>query len=178
MLKYLILTALLSQSEVDVLEMREAKIYASDPQIIAMTTLKDGIEKNSIETIHEVLGDKRADILGDPFIAAYIDDLLRTVRLKSLLSICAPYKSVKLDFLAMKLSVSNEEIRSLLSELILEEKLEGQIDQINGFLEMNSEEGQLAHKHRAMQVWSEKLMEIHKQLMKKANPKNKEELME
>ena len=52
MLKYLILTALLSQSEVDVLEMREAKIYASDPQIIAMTTLKNGIEKNSIETIH------------------------------------------------------------------------------------------------------------------------------
>ena len=128
MLKYLILTALLSQSEVDVLEMREAKIYASDPQIIAMTSLKNGIEKNNIETIDKVLGDKRANILGDPFIAAYIDDLLRTVRLKSLLSICAPYKSVRLDFLARKLSVSNEEIRSLLSELILEEKLEGQID--------------------------------------------------
>jgi hypothetical protein len=32
--------------------------------------------------------------------------------------------------------VTVDEIRSLLSELILEEKLKGEIDQLNGFLEV------------------------------------------
>ena len=125
MLKYLILTSLLSQTEIDVLEMREAKVYAQDPQIISMTNLKDGIQENNIDSIHAVLNDKTVNLLEDPFIATYLDDLLRTVRLKSLQSICAPYKTVKLTFLARKLNVSDGEVRSLLSELILEEKIEG-----------------------------------------------------
>ena len=42
------------------------------------------------------------------------------------------------------MNVDINEIRSLLSELILEEKLEGQIDQLNGFLELRSREGQIS----------------------------------
>ena len=49
-----------------------------------MTNLKDGIQENNIEKIHAVLDDKKIDLLGDPFVATYLDDLLRTVRLKSL----------------------------------------------------------------------------------------------
>ena len=177
MLKYLILTSLLSQTEIDVLEMREAKVYAQDPHIIAMTSLKDGIQENNIDAIHAVLNDKAVNLLEDPFIATYLDDLLRTVRLKSLQSICAPYKIVKLSFLAKKLSIGDGEVRSLLSELILEERIEGQIDQINGLLELNSKESQTALKHRAMQKWGEKLVDIHKQLMKKAATKENAEDM-
>ena len=51
MLKYLILTSLLSQSEVDFLGTREAKIYEQDPEIVGMTTLKTGFEKNDIVSI-------------------------------------------------------------------------------------------------------------------------------
>jgi len=54
-----------------------------------------------------------------------LDDLLRSVRLKALESICKPYVKVKLQFLAEELNVDISEIRSLLSELILEEKIKG-----------------------------------------------------
>ena len=128
MLKYLILTSLLSQTEVDFLGTREAKIYNQDPEIIGMTNLKHGFETNNIDQIQKILADKSINLLSDPFIATYLDDLLRTVRLNALQSVCAPYKTVKLDFLAAKMNVSIEEIRSLLSELILEEKIEAQID--------------------------------------------------
>lgn len=128
MLKYLILTSLLSQTEVDFLGTREAKIYSQDPEIVGMTNLKQGFETNNIDQIQKILADKSIDLLSDPFIATYLDDLLRTVRLNALQSVCAPYKTVKLDFLAAKMNVSIEEIRSLLSELILEEKIEAQID--------------------------------------------------
>jgi len=40
--------------------------------------------------------------------------------LTALVNLCKPYKTVGLQYLAQKLCVNMEEIRSLLSELILE----------------------------------------------------------
>ena len=60
--------------------------------------------------------------------------------LNALEAICRPYKSVKLTFLAQKLNLDEMEIRSLLSELILEEKVKGQIDQVNGIIELSAKE--------------------------------------
>jgi COP9 signalosome complex subunit 2 len=105
-----------------------------------MVSLKHAFENNDIKSIQEVLSDKNVNLLSDPFINNYLNDLLRSVRLKALEAMCKPYKSVKLSFLAANLNVQADEIRSLLSELILEEKLEGQIDQVNGFLELRASE--------------------------------------
>lgn len=88
---------------------------------------------------------------------------------------CKPYKSVKLSFLATNLNVSVDEIRSLLSELILEEKLEGQIDQVHGFLELRASEQLEAQKYRAMQTWGQTLLEINKQLTKQIQVKTDNE---
>ena len=90
-----------------------------------MGQLKNAIEKNDIKTVQRIVADKELDLLGDPFIALYLEDLLRTVRLTALVSLVAPYKTVKLDFLARKMNVDVQHIRSLLSELILEERIEG-----------------------------------------------------
>ena len=62
-----------------------------------------------------------------------------------------PYRSVSLKFLSVELDISIEEVRSLLSELILEEKIKGEIDQQNGFLEL--QQAQKSQKHIAMQNW-------------------------
>jgi COP9 signalosome complex subunit 2 len=105
-----------------------------------MVSLKLAFENNDIKAIQDVLNDKNVHLLSDPFINNYLDDLLRSVRLKALEALCKPYKSVKLSFLAATLNVNADEIRSLLSELILEEKIEGQIDQVNGFLELRASE--------------------------------------
>ena len=125
LLKYVILASLLARAEFDVLSTQEAKIFASDPEIIAMTTMKTGFIGNDINAIQEVLADKSVNLLSDPFIAQYLDELLRSVRLNAVLAICKPYKTVKLAFLARKMNVPVNEVRGLLAELILEEKLEG-----------------------------------------------------
>jgi len=57
-----------------------------------------------------------------------MDDLLRGIRLNVLIAKVKPYKSVSLDFLSSQLNVSVAEIRSLLAELILENKIKGEID--------------------------------------------------
>ena len=140
LLKYTILAWLLEKPDFDCLSTHEAKIYANDPEIIAMTTLMTGFNENDINTIQDVLADKKVNLLGDPFIAQYLDELLRSVRLTAVQAICKPYKTVKLAFLARKMNVPVAEIRGLLSELILEDKLEGQIDQLKEVLELRSAE--------------------------------------
>lgn len=135
-LKYVILTQLLSQSNTEYLTQREAKIFAQDPQIIAMIDLKDGVFENDIQKILKVIGDKKINLLSDPLIAQYLNELLRSVRLKALESVCAPYKAVKLEFLCKAMDVDLLEMRSLLAELILEERIQGQMDQVNGVLEL------------------------------------------
>ena len=93
-----------------------------------MTKLKEGFERNDISLIQEVLSDQKVNLLSDPFIEQYLGDLLRSVRLKATEAIVKPYKAVKLDFLAEQLNVQLVEVRSLLAELILEERIKGQID--------------------------------------------------
>ena len=66
--------------------------------------------------------------MDDPFIITYLDDLLRNIRLNVLAAKVKPYKSVSLEFLAIQLNISKDDVRSLLSELILEEKIKGEID--------------------------------------------------
>jgi COP9 signalosome complex subunit 2 len=124
-LKYVILTQLLSQSDTEYLTQREAKIFANDPSIVAMVDLKEGVEKNDIQKILNVLADKKVNLLEDQLIKQYLSELLRSVRLKALESICAPYKAVRLEFLSKQMDVDIMEIRSLLAELILEERIQG-----------------------------------------------------
>ena len=108
-----------------------------DKQIIAITQLRSAFEKNDINQIQSILNSKDSHILDDPFINQYLDDLLRNIRLNVIIARVKPYKTVSLDFLSRELNLSKEDICGLLSELILEERIKGEIDQLNGFLEMS-----------------------------------------
>lgn len=127
-LKYVLLAQMLSHDEMDYLNANEAKVYANDDTIIAMTKLKEGVHKNDIQLILSVVNDKKVNLLDDKLIKQYLQDLLRNVRLKALEAICRPYKAVRLEYLAKEMEVNLEEIRSLLAELILEERIQGAID--------------------------------------------------
>ena len=138
-LKYVILASILSGSEINYATTREAKVYHEDPQIQAIVNLRSAYEKNDINTIQQILNSKDTQILDDPFISQYLDDLLRNIRLNVLIARVKPYKSVSIEYLSQQLNVTKEDICGLLSELILEEKIKGEIDQLNGFLEMSQD---------------------------------------
>ena len=121
----MLFSSLLAASSVDYLSTQEAKVFAQDPAIVAMSNLKEGFAQNNIKDIMEVLNDKKLNLMADPLFTMYKDDLLRNVYLNALESLCKPYKTVKLTFLSTRLNLDIVEIRSLLSELILEEKIMG-----------------------------------------------------
>ena len=72
LLKYVILCAMLSRSSADVMEIPEAKTFASDKEINLMVQLSTAFKQNDIASMQEVLGNKEVNLLEDKFIATYL----------------------------------------------------------------------------------------------------------
>jgi COP9 signalosome complex subunit 2 len=99
--------------------------------------------------------DNKATILDDPFIRYYIDDVLRSLRTQYMIDLIKPYTRIELKFLAkvsysrrfdslwcadrreQQLNVSTAEVEDLLVCLILDGKIKGRVDQVNGRVELD-----------------------------------------
>lgn len=99
-LKYVIMASILSGSEINYSDTREAKVFKDDNQIVAIMNLRTAFENNDITLIQKILADKDNHILDDPFISQYLDDLLRGIRLNVLISKVKPYKSISIEYLS------------------------------------------------------------------------------
>merc|ERR1719379_2286573 len=121
-LKYVVLANMLALSSINPFDSREAKVYQDDPEISAMANLRTAYEQNDIQTIDQLLTNPSYRILSDAFIRTYLQDLLRNIRLQVLQNIIRPYRCVSLQFLAKEINVDNEEVVSLLVQLILDLK--------------------------------------------------------
>jgi COP9 signalosome complex subunit 2 len=57
MLKYVVLASILSASQINYCDTREAKVYKDDPEIVAINRLREAYEKNNINEINSILND-------------------------------------------------------------------------------------------------------------------------
>ncbi|CAE7776474.1 csn2 [Symbiodinium sp. CCMP2456] len=169
MLKYVVLANMLALSSINPFDSREAKVYQDDPEISAMASLRTAYEQNDIGTIDQLLTNPSYRILSDTFIRTYLQDLLRNIRLQVLQNIIKPYRCVSLDFLAKEINVANEEVVSLLVQLILDEKIAARIDGIEGFLQVSSGRGEKAKQFTGLQKWVDSFERIHSSLHTKLN---------
>lgn len=76
----------------------------------------------------------QATISADPFIQIFITDLLRSLRTQYIIDIIKPYTRMELSYLAKTLNVSRPEAEGLVVNLILDGKIKGRIDQVEGLL--------------------------------------------
>lgn len=105
------------------------------PEIVAMTSLVSAFHNNDIQQFERTLKKNHATLMGDDFCREHMQDLLRTIRRQVLSSVIRPYTRISLSALAMELNgISVEDVESLLISLILDEKLDGEIDQVEGVL--------------------------------------------
>lgn len=139
MLKYVIIANVLALSSINPFDSREAKVYADDPEILAVAKLRSAYETNDVKTIDECLSNPEYNISTDAFIATHLEDLRRNIRLKVLVNIVKPYKTVRLDFLALELNVDTNTIISLLVQLILDERVPAKIDEVAGLVILTPE---------------------------------------
>eukprot|EP00559_Dactyliosolen_fragilissimus_P000739 CAMPEP_0184867454 /NCGR_PEP_ID=MMETSP0580-20130426/26638_1 /TAXON_ID=1118495 /ORGANISM="Dactyliosolen fragilissimus" /LENGTH=545 /DNA_ID=CAMNT_0027367765 /DNA_START=47 /DNA_END=1681 /DNA_ORIENTATION=+ len=139
-LKYLVMASMLHESTINPFDSQEARAYKDNPQILAMTNLVQAFHNGEIQRFEQILQRNRKHIMDDEFIREYIDDLLRTIRIQVLQNVIRPYTRIKLTAIARELNnIPVEDVENLLVSLILDNKLNGQIDAETGVLHKHLE---------------------------------------
>ncbi|KAF2089985.1 PCI-domain-containing protein [Saccharata proteae CBS 121410] len=150
-LKYLVLTTMLTGSDINPFDSQETKPYKNDVRIAAMTDLVDAYQRDDIHGYERILQDNE-DLLADPFIAENIDEVTRNMRTKAVVKLVAPYTRFTLDFISTQLKMSRPEVQDIVGFLIVDKKLGGKINQQQGTVEMESSTDR--DRVQAMQEWT------------------------
>ncbi|KAG0347941.1 hypothetical protein BG004_006504 [Podila humilis] len=152
-LKYLVLANMLMESQINPFDSQETKPYKNDPQIVAMTNLVSAYQRRDIREFEKILRDNRATIMDDPFIRAYIDDVLKNIRTQVLIRLIKPYTRIEIPFISDQLNIPAQDVEDLLVGLILDKKIAGHIDQVNQRLELQHQSSGTL-RYNAMEKWS------------------------
>jgi len=167
-LKYVVLANMLALSDINPFAAREAKVYQEEKEIMAMMTLRQAYDANELSRFERTLQDKRNRILDDPFIMSYVEPLRHRMREQVLVALVRPYNKVSLKFLSQELKMDVQQVEHLIINMILDGRLEGKIDQINGYLLLGGQKLSVGtKKYEALQKWAEALDDLKTSLSKK-----------
>lgn len=150
-LRYLVLTTMLMESDINPFDSQETKPYKDDPRISAMNGLVDAYQRDDIHGYEKILQNNK-DLLADPFIAENIDEVTRNMRTKAVVKLVAPYTRFTLAFISRQLKISLPEVQDLVGFLIVDKRLRAKINQRDGTVEVESSTDQ--ERVQAMRDWS------------------------
>jgi COP9 signalosome complex subunit 2 len=150
-LKYLVLSTMLSGSDINPFDSQETKPYQNDPRISTMTDLVNAYQREDIHEYEKILQNNQ-DLLKDPFIAENIDEVTRNVRTKAVINLVAPYTRFTLAFISKQLKISLSEVQEIVRFLIVDGRLRGKINQRDGTVEIESSTDM--DRVQAMKEWS------------------------
>eukprot|EP00970_Alexandrium_tamarense_P017778 scaffold11234_cov142-Alexandrium_tamarense.AAC.1 len=129
------MASMLHASSINPFDSHEARAHREDPEIVAMTTLVDAFHNDDIRKFEKILNKNEGRVMDDEFVKEHVSDLLRTLRTQVILNTFEPYTRIRLERISKDLNgIPIEDVESLLVSLILDEKLEGRIDQVSGIL--------------------------------------------
>lgn len=153
-LKYVVLANMLALSEINPFSAREAIAYQEDPEIVAMRNLRSAYEANDLGSFEKTLLDKSNKIIADPFIMTYVEPLRRRMREQVLLALLRPYKRIRIEFVAQELKLEVMAVELLLVDMIMDKRIDGKIDQIQGFLLLSGDQTSVSSKkYDALEKW-------------------------
>lgn len=170
-LKYLVLSSMLMSKEGDIevnpFEANEVKPYKNHSDIEPMGYLISHFQKSKLLDFEKVLKKNKTTIMEEEFIKDFIPDLMKTFKSKVLLQLIQPYTRINFNFLANELNVETLDVEDLCVDLILDSRLEGQIDQMNQRL--NLAQSKDISRYKSTSKWATKLGDIHTALFNKVN---------
>lgn len=79
-LKYVVLASILSLSDINPFAAREARVFGDDPEIMAMSDLRQSLEANDLARFEKTVSNKKNRIQDEPFIMKYLAPLRRRIR--------------------------------------------------------------------------------------------------
>eukprot|EP01094_Clydonella_sp_ATCC50884_P003193 TRINITY_DN12454_c0_g1_i1.p1 TRINITY_DN12454_c0_g1~~TRINITY_DN12454_c0_g1_i1.p1 ORF type:complete len:470 (+),score=135.38 TRINITY_DN12454_c0_g1_i1:108-1517(+) len=169
-LKYMVLASMLSESSINPFAESRAASYKNAPEVAAMTRLVEARERGNITEFGDILAENEASLLKDEFVRTYVEELLRSIRSQALVDILGRYDRVKLSFLARYLNVSEDEVENLLVMLLLDERIHGKIDQLEGILELHPAQSGMDSQYRAIAGLAKQCTQLAQTVADKMKP--------
>jgi 26S proteasome regulatory subunit N6 len=135
-LKYMILSKIMIGAIDDVNAIVNGKYGLKYPgrDIDAMKAVAKVYANRSLKEFQEALNQYNHEIREDRILKGHISSLYETLLEQNLFRIVEPYSQVQIAHIAKLVGLSEPEIQNKLSEMILDKKFDGTLDQGNGCL--------------------------------------------
>ncbi|XP_055931226.1 26S proteasome non-ATPase regulatory subunit 11-like [Argiope bruennichi] len=137
-LKYMLLSKIMLGDSDDVLSLTMGKLalkYAGI-DVDAMKAIAAASSKRSLAEFQEALKKYKKQLVEDPIIRAHLDALYDTMLEKNLCRIIEPYSKVQLKHVAGVIELPLPTVEKKMSQMILDKKLNGILDQGQGILKI------------------------------------------
>lgn len=133
-----------------------------------MTSLVDAYQRRDVQGAERIVKgmsifypENHATLTDDDFIAEFIADVLTELRIQYLIDVVQPYRSIRLATLANLLQLTLDKVMSLAVMLILDGRIQGQIDEVEQTLELTRNSENLEHRRgEVLRQWSAELEDL------------------
>eukprot|EP00166_Cyanidium_caldarium_P005409 ctg_653.g280 len=141
-LKYLLMCKLMIEQVPELTALLQGRVALKyqGREVDAMRALAAAYEKRSVHELQRVLDTHRDVLTEDPVIQAHLEDLYGALLERNLLRIIEPYSRLQLTHIAERMDLPVEQVEAKCSQLILDGKLNGILDQGAGSLILHGEE--------------------------------------
>ncbi len=99
-----------------------------------MKAVGQASQKRSLADFKLALKDYKPQLEEDPIVRAHLDSLYDTMLEQNLCRIIEPYSRVQVSFIANSIKLSDQLVEKKLSQMILDKKFSGILDQGDGVL--------------------------------------------
>lgn len=135
-LKYMLLTKIMANHPEEVYGIVNGKagIKYAGVEVSAMKSIADAYKKRSIQEFEDVSTKFRKQLADDPIVAAHLSELKNNLLEQNLIRIIEPYQRVQVSHIAKLIKMDQVYVDNKLSEMILDKKFAGILDQGSGDL--------------------------------------------
>lgn len=135
-LKYMLLCKIMLNSPDDVQSIISGKLALrySGPQLFAMKSIANAHHNRSLEEFQETLKTYKEELTEDPIIQSHLDALYDNLLEQNLCRIIEPFSKVQVEHVATLIKLPLNVVEKKLSQMILDKKLHGILDQGDGVL--------------------------------------------
>ena len=133
-LKYVVLANMLTSSNINPFDSREAKVYQDVEEVGAMLLLRSAYEANDIVQFEKILKNPSYKLLSDPVMNRCLNPLLRNIRCQAMKTIVRPYQTIRVDSLSKRMNITTEDVEDIAVALIQNCELDAKVDQSRGLL--------------------------------------------
>merc|ERR1711871_1313449 len=97
-LKYVVLSNMLMKATINPFDSPEAKPYKDNAEIVGMTNILAAYQNNDISAFQRILRQHKS-LMEDTFLATYLSDLQRNIRLEMIIKMVRPYTRIRTQYI-------------------------------------------------------------------------------